>query len=65
MKEFYPERICAVCREDLDELEIAYGDCPVCEQFVCEGCDDGYDPTTGQMVCPDHAADPRAKNCTE
>ncbi len=65
MKEFDPPRQCTVCGDDFDEVQMAYGDCPVCEQFVCEGCDEGYDPATGQMVCPEHAADPRAAGCTE
>ncbi|MFD7015878.1 hypothetical protein [Streptomyces sp. NPDC059928] len=60
-----PERICAVCLEDLDATDVPYGDCPVCGQYVCEHCEAGYDPTTGQFVCPDHASDPLAARCTE
>ncbi|WP_345253358.1 hypothetical protein [Streptomyces hundungensis] len=59
---------CAVCSDDLEKLAdegIPYGDCPVCGCLVCENCEAGYDPTTGQFVCPDHASDPRAAHCTE
>ncbi|MEV0445308.1 hypothetical protein AB0I84_07415 [Streptomyces spectabilis] len=60
-----PPRICVVCREDLDDLDVPYGDCPVCGYLVCEDCEAGYDPATGQFVCPKHADDPRASHCTE
>lgn len=49
---------CAVCGRDLDS--VAYGDCVVCERFVCEACDAGYNPDSGQSVCPAHADHPDA-----
>ncbi|MCM1967777.1 hypothetical protein [Streptomyces sp. G1] len=63
-----PPRICVACHDDLDELAdrgIPCGDCPVCGYLVCENCEAGYDPDTGQFACPQHANDPRAAHCTE
>jgi hypothetical protein len=44
--------VCVVCSEDLDESDVAYGDCVGCGWMVCEGCDTGVLPGSGQSVCP-------------
>lgn len=52
---------CVECGADLgDHATVAYGDCVVCEYFVCESCDAGYDSDTGHSVCPRHAGHPAA-----
>ena len=61
-----PPEICRLCRTELDasDCETAYGQCPVCRYFVCELCDGGTDPETGDAVCEDHKHHPAAAHCT-
>jgi hypothetical protein len=47
-----PPLVCVVCDEDLENGEAAYGDCVGCGWMVCEACDAGIVPGTGQSVCP-------------
>ena len=44
--------VCIECGEDLEDSEIAYGECVGCGWMVCEGCDAGIIPGQGQSVCP-------------
>ncbi|MFB7829295.1 hypothetical protein [Streptomyces hydrogenans] len=62
-----PPRICRVCRTNLDDdtEQLASAICVVCGYWVCEVCDGGTDPTTGDAVCDDHKSHPLAANCTE
>jgi hypothetical protein len=46
-----PPLVCVVCSEDLDEGDVAYGDCVGCGWMVCEGCDASVLPGSGQSVC--------------
>jgi hypothetical protein len=57
-----PPLYCCACAAPLDDPynPVAYGDCVVCEQFVCENCDAGHFPESGQSVCPSHADHPDA-----
>lgn len=47
-----PPLVCVECSEDLEQSTVAYGDCVVCGWMVCENCDAGTIPATGQSVCP-------------
>lgn len=44
--------VCAECMEELEDGEIAYGECVGCGWMVCQDCDAGIIPGTGQSVCP-------------
>lgn len=47
-----PPLACVVCSEELENSEVAYGDCVACGWMVCEGCDAGILSGSGQSVCP-------------
>ncbi|MFE6144165.1 hypothetical protein [Streptomyces sp. NPDC056442] len=58
-----PPHICRLC--DTDGEQLASAICVVCGYWVCEACDGGTDPTTGDAVCDDHKDHPLAADCTE
>ncbi|MFI1100286.1 hypothetical protein [Streptomyces melanogenes] len=61
-----PSEICRVCETDLAcNDQVACAICVVCGYWVCELCDGGTDPATGDAVCDDHKHHPLAANCTE
>ncbi|MFD8509758.1 hypothetical protein ACFV27_01230 [Streptomyces antimycoticus] len=62
-----PPHICRLCHTGLDDggSQIASAICVVCGYWVCELCDGGTDPATGDAVCEDHKGHPRAAHCTE
>ncbi|MGM9465416.1 hypothetical protein [Streptomyces murinus] len=62
-----PDHICRRCLTDLDgaDTRLASAICVVCGYWICEMCDGGTDPATGDAVCDDHKGHPLAANCTE
>ncbi|MFJ4684740.1 hypothetical protein [Streptomyces sp. NPDC088789] len=62
-----PPGICRLCGTDLDNSgqPLASAICVVCGYWVCELCDGGTDPDTGDAVCADHKGHPLASNCTQ
>lgn len=63
-----PPPVCRPCGADLDDdagNQLAFAICVVCGYWVCELCDGGTDPNTGDAVCEDHKGHPLAANCTE
>lgn len=62
-----PPHICRMCEADLeaDGEQLAAAICVVCGYWVCELCDGGTDPATGDAVCDDHKSHPLAANCIE
>ncbi|MFD5427453.1 hypothetical protein [Streptomyces sp. NPDC127084] len=62
-----PPQICRLCDADLNDAtnQLASAICVVCGYWVCELCDGGTDPATGDAVCEDHKGHPLALNCTE
>ncbi|MET8680978.1 hypothetical protein ABZW18_26205 [Streptomyces sp. NPDC004647] len=55
-----PPHTCVHCDADLSQGESAYGDCVACGWFVCEACDAGHLPESGQSVCPSCTRHPDA-----
>ncbi|MET9354359.1 hypothetical protein ABZY14_15425 [Streptomyces sp. NPDC006617] len=62
-----PPEVCRLCDADLADTckQVASAICVVCGYWVCELCDGGTDPATGDAVCADHKGHPLAVNCTE
>ncbi|MEU9246486.1 hypothetical protein ACFYSF_05120 [Streptomyces canus] len=62
-----PPEVCRRCDADLADTrnQLASAICVVCGYWVCELCDGGTDPATGDAVCADHKGHPLAANCTQ
>ncbi|MFM9596098.1 hypothetical protein ACKI1J_39970 [Streptomyces scabiei] len=62
-----PPSVCRLCDTDLADPynRLASAICVVCGYWVCELCDGGTDPNTGDAVCDDHKGHPLAATCTQ
>ncbi|MFD9792131.1 hypothetical protein ACFWXK_14395 [Streptomyces sp. NPDC059070] len=62
-----PPGLCRLCDTDLDGADnrLAFAICVVCGYWICELCDGGTDPETGDAVREDRKEHPLAVACTQ